>query len=217
MSTTEVAVIDYGVGNLLSVSRALARCGAVVSITSDPARILSAPRVVLPGVGAFANGMQELKRRGLDDVVREVAGRGVPLLAICLGMQMLMDESHEFGLTRGLGIIPGAVMPIPTSSGDGARLKVPHIGWSPLLAVHGAEKWEMSPLRGIRPGDAAYFVHSFMAEPTLAAHRIAECRYGSVHIAAAIGRGNVLGCQFHPEKSGQTGLRILREFVLAGS
>ena len=130
---TEVTVIDYGVGNLLSVSRALEHCGARVTITSDAAVILNSARVVLPGVGAFADGMAALRALGLDAVVRQVATNGTPLLGICLGMQMLFDESEEFGLTTGLGLIPGRVVKIPAASKTGAQHKIPHIGWSDLF------------------------------------------------------------------------------------
>src|SRR5205809_612640 len=126
MSQPDVVVIDYGVGNLLSVSRGLEACGAAVTLSSDPEVILAAPRVVLPGVGAFGDGMAELRRRGLDAVVREVASQGAPLLAICLGMQMLLDESEEFGITEGLGLIHGRVVPVPGRTTSGEPQKIPH-------------------------------------------------------------------------------------------
>ncbi len=213
MSSADVAVIDYGVGNLLSVRRGLEHCGANVTVTSDPEVILGAARVVLPGVGAFADGMAELCRPGLDRVVRQVAASGRPLLGICLGMQMLMDESSEFGITAGLGLIAGQVIPVPSTGADGAPHKIPHIGWNALVPPPERAPWSSGLLQDIEPGDAVYFVHSFMASPLDPAHVIADCLYDGARIAAVIGRGNVMGCQFHPEKSGEVGLKILRRFL----
>lgn len=215
MSRLDVAVIDYGMGNLLSVRRGLEHCGAVVNVTADPDAILSASRVVLPGVGAFADGMGELGRSGLDAVVREVAVRGTPLLGICLGMQMLLDESQEFGATKGLGLIPGAVVAVPSIGSDGRTQKIPHIGWNALVLPEGNEGWEGSLLQELKVGEAVYFVHSFMASPSNPSHRIADCLYGGIAVSAAIARGNVFGCQFHPEKSGEVGLKVLRRFLLS--
>ena len=208
----EVTVVDYGVGNLLSVRRALEHCGACVTITSDTTIILNSARVVLPGVGAFADGMAALRALGLDAVVRQVATNGTPLLGICLGMQMLLDESEEFGLTPGLGLIPGRVVKIPATSKTGAQHKIPHIGWSELLISAQRSSWQGSLLADVELGEAVYFVHSYMAEPTLPAHRLADCRYGGISISAVVNRDNVMGCQFHPEKSGDVGLKVLKRF-----
>ena len=209
----DVAVIDYGVGNLLSVNRALVHCGASVAVTADPATILAARRVVLPGVGAFANGMAALRANGLDAVVRQVAAAGTPLLGICLGMQMLLQSSDEFGATDGLGLIPGRVVQIPPHTTTGETHKIPHIGWSGLLLPAGRDSWQGSVLADIEPGDAVYFVHSFMAQPTAAENRLADCLYGGIAVSAAVQCGQVLGCQFHPEKSGEVGLRVLKRFL----
>jgi imidazole glycerol-phosphate synthase subunit HisH len=213
MASAEVAVIDYGVGNLLSVRRALEHCGAAVTVTSDPGLILAADRVVLPGVGAFANGMAALERQGLAVTVREVAARGRLLLGICLGMQMLFDNSTEFGVTPGLGLIAGTVVAVPSTSSTGHALKIPHIGWNALVLPGGCENWSETLVQDLRPGEAAYFVHSFMASPADQRNRIADCLYGENPIAAVVGRDNVLGCQFHPEKSGDAGLTVLRRFL----
>ncbi len=209
----EVAVIDYGLGNLLSVRRGLEYCGATVTVTSNPDTILSASRVVLPGVGSFAHGMAELRSRGLDTIVRKVAMQGSILLGICLGMQMLLDESDEFGKTEGLGIIPGKVVPIPSISIDGCSQKIPHIGWNNLVLPENLENWEDSLLREISLGEAVYFVHSFMAVPNNPKHHIANCIYGGIPVPASIGRDNIYGCQFHPEKSGEVGLKVLHRFL----
>jgi imidazole glycerol-phosphate synthase subunit HisH len=209
----EVAVIDYGLGNLLSVRRGLEHCGATVVVTSDPDIILSSPRVVLPGVGAFAQGMTELSSRGLDAIVHKVVAQGSYLLGICLGMQMLLDESEEFGKTEGLGLISGRIVPIPSNTINGFSPKIPHIGWNNLVLPQGFESWKGSLLQEVNLGESVYFVHSFMAVPNNPKHRIADCIYGGVPVPATIGRDNIYGCQFHPEKSGEVGLKILRRFL----
>ncbi|MHB8475474.1 MAG: imidazole glycerol phosphate synthase subunit HisH [Steroidobacteraceae bacterium] len=213
MNCPEVAVMDYGVGNLLSVRRALEHCGAEVTVTSDRAALLSSPRVVLPGVGAFANGMAELRRRGLDEVARDIAARGVPLLGICLGMQMLLDESEEFGMSTGLGLIPGRVVPVPATTSLGGPQKIPHIGWNTLVMPESRRSWAGTLLHDIKTATAVYFVHSFMAQPLHNPDRVADCLYGGIPISAVIARRNVFGCQFHPEKSGIVGLSVLRAFL----
>jgi len=212
MSKPEVVVIDYGVGNLLSVKRGLEHCGATVYLTADPNKILCAKRVVLPGVGAFSNAMQALESLNLVTVIQELAQRQTPLLGICLGMQLFFDYSEEFGKTAGLGLIPGRVIAIPTVSLAGVINKVPHIGWSELHPSFLNTEWQRTILHDTNPGDAAYFVHSFMAVPTEFCDRIADCLYGGHKIAATISRGSITGCQFHPEKSGEVGLNILKRF-----
>ena len=207
----EVTVVDYGVGNLFSVQSALEHCGATVTVTSDNAKILAAPRVVLPGVGAFGNAMQELHRRDLVGVITEIARKGTPLLGICLGMQLLLDRSEEFEVTKGLGLIKGSVVPVPDQAASGEAQKIPHIGWTALYPSANA-RWDGTVLQNTKPGNAVYFVHSFMAAPTSPSDRVAEGVYGGHNIAAVIARGNVVGCQFHPEKSGAVGLAILRTF-----
>ena len=212
MSKSEVIVIDYGVGNLLSVKRGLEHCGATVCLTADPNKILGAKRVVLPGVGAFSNAMQALESLNLVSVIQELAQRQTPLLGICLGMQLFFDYSEEFGKTAGLGLIPGRVIAIPTGSLSGVINKIPHIGWSELHPSISNTEWHNTILHDTNPGDAAYFVHSFMVVPTELCDRIADCLYGGHKIAATIGQGSITGCQFHPEKSGEVGLNILKRF-----
>ena len=213
MNIPRVTVIDYGVGNLLSVQRGLEQCGAHVTLTSDAEQILSASRIVLPGVGAFQNGMQALEQLGLIEVIQEIANRKIPLLGICLGMQLLLTESEEFGLTKGLGLIPGRVIPVPTHALNGETQKIPHIGWSSLQYSNIEKKWDGSVLHDNQPGSAAYFVHSFMAIPDLGEHRVADCVYGGHRVPAVIACNQISGCQFHPEKSGEVGLRVLRRFI----
>lgn len=213
MSKYDVAVIDYGMGNLLSVCRGLEYVGAKVIVSSNPDVIFSASRVVLPGVGAFASAMQALEQLGLVAVIRKLDASKVPVLGICLGMQLLLDQSEEFGFTKGLGLIPGNVMAIPRLSILGETQKIPHIGWSAIYPANPSIRWANTVLENISPGDAVYFVHSFMAVPKNPEHQLADCIYGGHRIPAVISHKHVLGCQFHPEKSGEVGLKILRKFI----
>lgn len=212
MSKPEVTVIDYGVGNLLSVQRGLEHCGARVTLTSDPDVVVAAGRVVLPGVGAFSNAMQALEERGMVQAIQSVAKAGTPLFGICLGMQLLLEESEEFGLTKGLGLIPGRVVPLPTHSATGEPQKIPHIGWNGLVVSESRDDWSGALLQDNALGEAVYFVHSFMAVTADRAHRLADCIYGGRRVSAAISKDQITGCQFHPEKSGEVGLKILRRF-----
>ncbi len=199
-----IAVVDYGVGNLFSLASSLRAVGAEVCVSGDEKTLRAADRLVLPGVGAFADAAEKLRCGGLDRVVCEEARKGKPLLGICLGMQLLFEKSYEYGEYTGLGLIPGSVRPI--SKVIPKDLKIPHIGWN---ALHFTER--DSPLfRYIQDGDYVYFVHSF-AGMDCGAATIAVTEYG-VPLTAAVARGNVYGCQFHPEKSGKTGLAILRAF-----
>jgi glutamine amidotransferase len=208
----QVTVIDYGIGNIFSVSRALEHCGAEVTVSSDPAAIARSPRLVLPGVGAFADGMQGLRERGLLEPIRKYASSGRPLLGICLGMQMLATVSEEFGQHEGLGLVPGRVLPVPAVTTQGNAQKIPHTGWSALSVAQDAD-WQGTPLEGTPPGTAVYLVHSFHVLPDDATYLLANCEYGGHRITAAIRRGLVFGCQFHPEKSGPQGLRMLAAFL----
>lgn len=209
-----VVVIDAGSGNILSVVRALEVCGAAPEVSGDPAVVRVADRVLLPGVGAFGDGIATLNALGLADAVREVAGRGRPLLGICLGMQLLFDQSEEFGLHDGLGLLPGRVVPLPTTATDGARLRIPHMGWAGLLVTEaGRRQAEGGILHDVLDGHSAYFVHSFHAVPTDTDLVIAQALYGGHAITAAVQRDLVLGTQFHPEKSGAVGLGMMRAFL----
>ncbi len=214
ISTKQVTVIDYGVGNLLSVQRSLEYCGAEVILTSDPKKILTAKRIVLPGVGAFSNAMEALDRLSLIDIICEVSLQETPLLAICLGMQLLFEESDEFGITEGLGLLPGRVIAIPKKTLLDKKQKVPHIGWSSLHQYTPERNWNNTLLQDNNLDEAVYFVHSFMTVPTNEQDNIAYCKYGGHKITAAIKRNNITGCQFHPEKSGEAGLKILRRFLM---
>ena len=208
-----VTVVDYGVGNLFSVTKALERVGAEVMLSSAPADIASAQRLVLPGVGAFADGMRGLDERGLIEPIKAFAASGRPFLGICLGMQMMLDSSEEFGNHPGLGLIPGRVVPVPSAGNDGRSHKIPHIGWAALTAPHGQASWNGGILNRVEAGASMYFVHSFMAEPADPRHRLADCNYDGIAVSAVIQSQSLYGCQFHPEKSGPAGLRIVEDFI----
>lgn len=213
--TATVTIVDYGVGNLLSVRRALEYCGARVALTELPKMVMKAERLVLPGVGAFGDCVAELKARGLDDGVRSFVDTGRPLLGICVGMQMLLDESEEFGRHDGLGLISGKVAAIPRTTVQGKLHKIPHIGWSALEMPENAENglWKGTLLDDVAPAASAYFVHSFTAAPDNPAHRLADCHYNGRLISAAVRKNNITGTQFHPEKSGPVGLAIVSRFL----
>lgn len=208
----KVTVIDYGIGNLLSVSRAFEYWGAEVILAGSPEAIARADRLVLPGVGAFADGMAGLKNRCLVDPMKEYASKGRPFLGICLGMQMMLDTSEEFGNHQGLGLISGKVAHIPHTGVNGQPHKIPHIGWNQLIPGSG-KGWPGTVLSDIKPGSSVYFVHSFTSVPSRDEHRLADCLYNGRVISAVIKKDLLYGCQFHPEKSGEVGLKILKNFI----
>jgi glutamine amidotransferase len=203
-----VTVIDYDLGNLHSVIKAFKHAGADVVVTSKPDQLALADRLVLPGVGAFADGMASLKRHGLDEGIHRYFATDRPFLGICLGMQMLLSESEEFGLHTGLGAIPGRVVEIARQPG----IKVPQVGWNGIVPRPGGD-FRGSILEPVPPGSMVYFVHSFTAVPTREEDRLADASYGSTRISAAVRRGAIMGTQFHPEKSGEVGLAIIRRFL----
>ena len=203
-----VAIVDYGVGNLFSLKSSFAAIGADALVTSDKEVIAKADRILLPGVGAFEDAAKKLFDSGLADVVVKEAKSGKPLLGICLGMQLLFEKSFEYGEHEGLGLIRGGVRPIAEAIGEG--LKVPHIGWNSLS--FGEHKHEL--FKYLSEGDFVYFVHSYYAAKC-GESVIATAEYG-YPLTAAVASGNVLGCQFHPEKSGSVGLNILRAFCEMG-
>ena len=214
-----ITVIDYGLSNLLSVERALTHLGAQVTITGDADQIRQATALVLPGVGAFHDGMDGLDRLGLIPVLQEKCAGGTPLLGICLGMQMLFEESEEFGLHKGLGLIPGRVVRIPDLDAEGNPQRVPHTSWDPLLVpeegalARPGQDFAGTVLGSIQPGQECYFVHSYEAKPAGAQYRLADTVYGGRRVCAAAQKGRVIGFQFHPEKSGPVGLALLKSFL----
>ena len=197
-----IALVDYGIGNLRSVEKALAAVGADVRLNADPAQILAADKVVLPGVGAFGDGMTGLQTRGLIRALETIVTRETPLLGICLGMQLLFEGSDELGDFAGLGFLSGRVRRFPASN-----LKVPQTGWNQLLPAR-----ESLLLRGLAPGSYAYFNHSYYCDPTDKEDILAHTAYG-IHYTSVVGRGQLYGVQFHPEKSQAVGLQILHNFV----
>jgi glutamine amidotransferase len=207
-----VTVLDYGIGNLYSVTSAFEHVGAEVVVSSDPAAVQNARRLVLPGVGAFEDGMRGLRERKLIEPIRRYATTGRPLLGICLGMQMLASASEEFGKHEGLGLIPGRVIPVPRTTSEGERHKIPHIGWNALWPTDGAS-WKDTLLEDTTPGTSAYLVHSFHLVPDDPSHALAHCFYGGHCLTAAVRSGKVFGAQYHPEKSGESGLRMLAAFL----
>jgi len=199
--TARIAILDYGMGNLRSVEKALEHVGASASITADPAEVRAADGIILPGVGAFPRAMERVRERGLDELIEERRAAGVPILGICLGLQLLFDSTTELGGAQGLGLLSG-----PVAELDAEGLKVPHIGWSPV-------RWERESrlVEGIPSETPFYLVHSFVARPA-GEDTLGTAEYGE-RFACAAERGNVFGVQFHPEKSSAAGLRLLANFA----
>ena len=197
-----VAIIDYGVGNLFSLQSSFAAIGEKAVVTADPEVIAKADRLILPGVGAFEDAAKKLRESGMAEVVKREVKNGKPIMGICLGMQMLLDKSYEYGEHEGLGLIHGSVRPIADVIDP--SLKIPHIGWNRLIVK------KQSPLfKYLKDGDCVYFVHSYYAAECDDVTAVAEY---SAELTASVERGNVYGCQFHPEKSGDVGLKILKAF-----
>jgi glutamine amidotransferase len=198
-----IAIVDYGVGNLFSLVSSLCRIGADAKVTGNAEEILNADKIILPGVGAFEDAIKKLRSAGLDKTLKEAAAQGKDIMGICLGMQLLFEKSYEYGEHEGLGLLRGSVVPMEGYIPEG--LKVPHIGWNGL---HFTRKHGL--FRYLTEGECVYFVHSYFAcdcEGSL----IATAEYGK-ELTAAVAKSNIMGCQFHPEKSGDTGLSILKAF-----
>ncbi len=198
-----VAIIDYDAGNIKSVQKALAKLGQEAEITSEAEKILAADRIILPGVGAFGDAMQNLRARGLDGVIHRAVDAGIPFLGICLGQQLLFERSDEAPGVEGLGILEGEILRIPAAKG----LKIPHMGWNSLHLSHGGRLF-----RGVEEQSYVYFVHSYYLKARDGDIIKASTEYG-VEIHASVEKDNVFACQFHPEKSGGAGLRILGNFL----
>jgi glutamine amidotransferase len=211
MSAREVTVVDYGLGNLMSVSQALTKVGARPLVTGDPERVLSSDRIVLPGVGAFGVAMGHLRELGLDEAVKSAASKGVPVLGICLGMQLLLDYSLEFGRSEGIGLIPGKVLQVVDGGAGDETVRATHIGWRELQHSECGQGHKF--FNRAQEDDAFYFVHSYSAHSTDSRHTLATVNYGGHDVTAVVVAENVAGVQFHPEKSGPAGLRILENFL----
>ena len=215
-----VAIVDFGVGNLFSIRQACSQVGLQAETVNSANSIRRADAVILPGVGAFRNAMTALRKYDLVQVLNDTVEEGKPLLGICLGMQLLMDESTEFGLTPGLGLIPGTVRHFNSGSED--RVRVPQISWNTLSCGNSTsestESWSGTILDGVKEKEFMYFVHAFYVLPNDGRHVLARTTYGPVSYCSVIAKDNVVGCQFHPERSGQAGLAIYRNWarVIAG-
>jgi len=212
VSRPRVAIVDYGMGNLYSVRQACEAAGLDATVTSDPVEVRAADGVVLPGIGAFEGAIRTLREQGLVDALQSAAASGRPMVGICLGMQLMMEESLEFGRHEGLGLFEGRVLPFPATSGDGRTWKIPQVGWNrvSLRRPKVAGTWDAG---GLDEGDVMYFVHSFYVEPADPAVVVATADYAGLEFCAALGRGNVLAWQFHPERSAARGLALYKVFA----
>ena len=213
---SHVAIIDYGMSNVLSVERACTVAGMDVLVTSDRADIATSEAAILPGVGAFGDAMNALHQLDLADLLCDYAVSGKPLLGICLGMQLFMSRSYEFGVHKGLGIVPGEVVLLEGSTDSSHNmLKVPHVGWNhvcPVEAALDSSSWEGTVLEGIDNAEFMYFVHSYYVVPDDVSVRVSMTRYGDIEFCSSLQTGNVIACQFHPEKSGPKGLNVFDNF-----
>ncbi len=218
----KITMVDYGLGNVYSTTKAFEHCGAIVNLTSNPQEIREAEKLVLPGVGAFRRGMEELNTRGLVDVIRDFADRRKPILGICLGMQILFDLGREFGECEGLGLISGTIDRISGEDSNGSILRVPHVGWNALIPnsqersfdSFSIDPWYGTLFEGLPTDTAyAYFVHSYVARPRDNRNVLAYFNYGNQQLVASVQHGSIWGCQFHPERSGELGVRIIRNFL----
>lgn len=210
MSTLQVAIIDYNLGNVKSMCNAISEIGANYILTKDPQVILAADGLILPGVGAFKHGMQQLEELGLIEVIQAYIQTSKPFLGVCLGMQMLFDESDEYGFCKGLGLIEGKVekLNIPTKG------KLTHVGWNSIINLNSHENdWEGTILQGMEPKTDVYFVHSYAAKPSNDEYILSVTSYNDSVFCSSVKKGNIYGCQFHPEKSAQSGLAILNNFI----
>ena len=215
MKKQKIIIIDYTLGNLFSVQRAFYNIGANVKISDNKKDIYDADKIVLPGVGAFSAGMKGLQEKNLSETIIKVVNDGKPILGICLGMQMLMTESEENGLHKGLNLIKGKVAEFESPTKNDS-FKIPHYGWSKVNMPKGTKSnsWDKTLLNGFSKKNLfCYFVHSFFVKTNNSAHTIGETFYGKNLFASVISYKNITGCQFHPEKSGQDGLRIINNFV----
>ena len=203
-----IGLINYGMGNLHSVAKALEKVGGQVELVSDADALKNYERIVLPGVGAFRDCVAALKAGGMDVALKEQLAAGKPFLGICLGMQVLMDVSYEFGRYPGLGLIPGAVKPFPADHPQ-RGFKIPHMGWNDVIL---STQKEAHPVLAPLAGQQVYYVHSYCCMPEDPEHLLAACSYGDYPFAAAIGRDNIVAVQFHPEKSQRAGLALLEAF-----
>ncbi len=213
-----VAIVDYGLGNLFSVKQACEHVGMAADITASHDKLIEAEAIFLPGVGAFGDAMASLKRLDLINLIKEQTLAGKPLIGICLGLQLLMSESHEFGRHEGLGIIDGTVIPFNKPRTEKGVLKVPQVGWNNINRFNAGDsstidQWAGTPLEGIRSGEFMYFVHSFYVKPVDSSIAMSTTQYGDVNFCSSLLQKNIFASQFHPERSGPHGLQIYRNFL----
>ena len=212
--SVNISVIDYGLGNVHSVQNALRHIGARANLAGKPDEIKGADGVILPGVGAFGDAMERLRQMGFIEALKDYAEEGRPLLGICLGMHLLFSYSEEFGHNSGLDLIKGRVVNLSMKQTQGTFMpKIPHVGWNGLLGPSDGVEWKGTILEGITYGSEVYFVHSFTTVPTDETIVLSQTEYGGILLDAVLRHENIYGCQFHPEKSRQTGLNILKNFV----
>ena len=215
MNKIKIAIVDYGLGNMKSIARAFQAIGNLAKITQNPKEILRADGLVLPGVGAFGDGMKGLKERNLLDPIIKFAESNKPILGICLGMQLFMTASEEFGFHEGLNIVPGRVVPLkPPKEVRLESYKVPNFGWCNIVPSEGKsiKDWRGTILENTKHNSEFYFVHSYYVKPDNKEHSLATTVYGNQEVCAVIKKANITGCQFHPEKSGKVGLEMLKSF-----
>lgn len=210
----KVSIIDYGMGNLYSVEKACEHVGLKAEITCDKEKILNSAGVILPGVGAFGNAMDNLRRLDLVELLKDFAEAEKPFMGICLGMQLMMNESEEFGSHKGLNIFDGSVVRFPSKKMNEKSIKVPHIGWNRIYKSNykNANKWDKSLLAGLEEGECMYFVHSFYVIPNSKDIILTVSSYGEIEYCSSIASANTFAYQFHPERSGEKGLLIYRNF-----
>ena len=212
MSTQNVTIIDYGMGNLFSIQSVFQKLGVNVTVSSDPQIISNSDKLILPGVGAFQKAMEELKKRNHIEAINEFVSKGKPLMGICLGMQLLFSQSEEFGLESGLNLIPGKV--IRFHKPEENSLKIPHIGWNSInQPKNNSRTWDNTILKDLPYGTQLYFVHSYICYPDNKEYFLAETSYGSDTFCSVVNKDNIWGCQSHPEKSGSSGIRIYENFL----
>ena len=210
MLSKKITIIDYGCGNILNLVRAIKFLGYEADITRDKNKIINSSYVILPGVGAFGNAMKQIEKYNLHNTILEYAKSNKPLLGICLGMQILLTVSYEFGVHKGLGLIEGKVIKI--SNEKNKEIKIPHMGWNEIYPNNNKKEWKNKILKNSSIGKSFYFVHSFVCITKNYDSTVAVCNYSDISIPAVVATGNVFGCQFHPEKSADNGLAVLKNF-----
>ena len=208
-----VTIVDYHLGNLFSLRRALEHLGVKPTITSDPKELLQAKRLILPGVGAFGEGMNRIREAHMLEAIAQAAAQDIPLLGICLGMQLLMTTSEELGLHQGMDLIKGDVTKLKDHWHEDFHFKIPHIGWNKIEGANGQRQWNDPLMAGITQGEYFYFVHSFGVFPASQDHALGRTQYGQNEFCSIVKTRKIYGCQFHPEMSGEAGLRLLNNFV----